>query len=396
LRRLNETLAEQVEAQAQERERIWKLTQDLLIVSDVSGKILNINPAWSTLGWSHDDLVGKSGEWLVHPDDRERSVVELANLTAGGITRNLENRVLCKDGSYRWLSWSAVPDRGVIYSVARDITDLKHAREQLHTLRSQLARASRQATMGAMTASIAHEINQPLAAVIANANAALRWLKRLDPNYAEAQAALEQIIKDGHRTNEVIAGIRAMFGQEIGETSPVDIHLLVDEVLQLAQRELETHRILLHNDMRDGLPAVMAERVQLQQVFLNLIMNAIEAMSSVIEGERHLIIVSSLDEQANVRVTVEDTGGGIAPAHFNRIFDPFFTTKSHGMGLGLSICRSIIEAHGGRLSASPRSPCGTVFQLNLPSIKAKNQEDRGNDDGGRTITANSTDGQHVN
>jgi signal transduction histidine kinase len=152
----------------------------------------------------------------------------------------------------------------------------------------------------------------------------------------------------------------------------VDIRVLVGEVLQLAQRELETHRILLHNNMRDGLPEVMGERVQLHQVLLNLIMNAIEAMNSVNGGERHLTIASNLDEHANVRVTVEDTGGGIAPAHFERIFDPFFTTKSHGMGLGLSICRSIIEAHGGRLWASPRTPCGTVFQLNLPSIRAKN------------------------
>ena len=309
---------------------------------------------------------------MVHPDDRERSFAELANLIAGGNKRHLENRILCKDGSYRWLSWSAVPDRGVIYSVARDITDLKRSQEQLHALRGQLAHASRQTTMGAMTASIAHEIGQPLAAIIANASAGLRWLKRLDPDLAEAQVALEQIVRDAHRTNEVIAGIRAMFGKEVGEASPVDIRLLVGEVLQLAQRELETHRILLHNNMRDGLPEVMGERVQLHQVFLNLIMNAIEAMSSVNGGERRLTIASTLDKHANVRVTVEDTGGGIAPAHFERIFDPFFTTKSHGMGLGLSICRSIIEAHGGRLWASPRTPCGTVFQLNLPSIRAKN------------------------
>jgi len=373
LQHLNETLAERVETQAQERDRIWKLSQDLLIVSDVSGKILNINPAWATLGWSPDDLVGKNGEWLVHPDDRERSFAELANLIAGGNTRHLENRILCKDGSYRWLSWFAVPDRGVIYSVARDITDLKHAQEQLHTLRGQLAHASRQTTMGAMTASIAHEISQPLAAIVANASAGLRWLKRSDPNLAEAQVALEQIVKDGHRTNEVIAGIRAMFGKEVGETSLVDIRLLADEVLALAQGELEAHQILLRNDMRDGLPDVMAERVQLQQVLLNLIMNAIEAMSSVTGRERHLTIASGSDERASVRVTVEDTGSGIDPAHLDRIFDPLFTTKSQGMGLGLSICRSIIEAHGGRLWASPRSPCGAVFHLTLPSAQTEDR-----------------------
>jgi PAS domain S-box-containing protein len=376
LRNLNETLAERVEAQAQERDRIWKLSQDLLIVSELSGNILNVNPAWSAmLGWSPDDLVGTSAEWLVHPDDREHSFAELANLIAGRKTQHFENRILCNDGSYRWLSWSAVPDRGIVYSVGRDITNLKQAQEQLDTLRRQLAHASRQTTIGAMTASIAHEITQPLAAMMMNADAGLLLLNKSDPNLAEVQGSLEQIVRDGHRMDEVIASIRAMFGKGVGETSRVDIRLLVGEVLELAKGELETHRILLRNDMHDGLPAVVAERVQLQQVLLNLIMNAIEAMSSVTGRERRLRIASGLDERANVRITVEDTGSGIAPVHLNRIFDPFFTTKSNGMGLGLSICRSIIEAHGGRLWASPQSPSGAVFQLSLPSTETEDRSD---------------------
>jgi PAS domain S-box-containing protein len=370
LRNLNETLAERVEAQAQERDRIWKLSQDLLIVSELSGKILNVNPAWSVmLGWSPDDLIGNSGEWLVHPDDRERSSVELANLIAGEKTQHLDNRILCKDGSYRWLSWFAVPNRGIIYSVGRDITNLKQTQEQLDTLRRQLAHASRQTTVGAMTASIAHEIKQPLAAIVMNANAGQRWLNKSDPNLAEVQRSLEQIVRDGHRMGEVITSIRAMFGKDVGETSRLDICILVGEVLELTRGELERHQILLSDDMHAGLPAVMAERVQLQQVLLNLIMNAIEAMSSVTGRERHLRIESGLDEQANVRITVEDTGCGIAPALLDRIFDPFFTTKSNGMGLGLSICRSIIEAYGGRLWATPRSPNGAAFHLSLPGVE---------------------------
>ena len=215
---------------------------------------------------------------MVHPDDRERSFAELANLIAGGNTRHLENRILCKDGSYRWLSWSAVPDRGVIYSVARDITDLKRTQEQLHALRGQLAHASRQTTMGAMTASIAHEIGQPLAAIIANASAGLRWLRRLDPDLEEAQVALNDL-GDAHRTNEVIAGIApCLEGGWRGQSG--GYCLLVGES-PIGAAGLETHRILLHNNMRDGLPEVMGKRVQLHQVFLNLIMNAIEAMSSV-------------------------------------------------------------------------------------------------------------------
>jgi PAS domain S-box-containing protein len=374
LRTLSETLAERVEAQAQERDRIWKLSQDLLIVTDLSGRVLNVNPAWSaTLGWSRNDLVDNNTEWLIHPDDRERSLTELANLVAGRSAPYFENRILCKDGSYRWLSWLAVPDRKFIYAVARDITNLKHTQEQLHTLRRQFAHASRQATMGAMTASIAHEVRQPLAAIMTSANAGLRWLKRSHPNLAEVQSALDQIVKDSQRIDDVIASIRAMFGKGSRETSLVDVSVLVSEVLVLVQGELESHQISLRNDVCDRLPEVMAERVQLQQVILNLIINAIEAMSSETGRERHLTISSRVDATASVSIAVEDTGSGIDPAHVDRIFDPFFTTKSNGMGLGLSICRSIIEAHGGRLWALPRSPFGTVFHLTLPSVGTNDQ-----------------------
>jgi PAS domain S-box-containing protein len=371
LRNLNETLAERVEAQAQERDRIWKLSQDLLVVSDLSGTILSVNPAWSaTLGWSPDDLVGNRVEPLIHPDDRGRSVAERASLAVGRKTQHFENRLQCKDGSYRWLSWFAVTDQGVIYAVARDITNLKQTQEQLHTLHRQLAHVSRQTTMGAMTASIAHEMRQPLTAIMANANAGLRWLNRSNPDLAEAQAVLNQIVSDGRRISEVIESIRGMFRKESREPILVDVCALVGEVLALAQGEFETHQILVRNDLYDGLPRVMAERVQLQQVLLNLIMNAIEAMSSVAGRERRLTIAADIDERASVRVTVEDTGSGIDPAHLDRIFDTFFTTKSHGMGLGLSICRSIIEAHGGRLWAVPRTPFGTAFYLTLPSVAA--------------------------
>jgi signal transduction histidine kinase len=221
--------------------------------------------------------------------------------------------------------------------------------------------------MGAMTASIAHEIKQPLAVAVTNANAALRWLNRPQPSLAEARANLDQIVKAGHQVTEVIDSIRAMFGKESGEMSPVDVRLLVSEVLALAQGEMETHQIVLRDDVGEELPRVMATRVQLQQVILNLVINAIEAMSAVTGRERCLTIASSLDPPGSVTITVADTGTGIDPAHCDRIFDPFFTTKDHGMGLGLAICRSIVEAHGGALWVSSRDPVGTVFHLTLPA-----------------------------
>ena len=265
-------------------------------------------------------------------------------------------------------------DRGLIYATGRDVTDLRRTEEQLHTLRRQLADASRQTAMDTLAASIVHEIRQPLMAIVTNANAGLRWLENSDPNVAKACASFDRIEKAGHRLNEVIVNLRAMYGKESRETHLVDIRLLVADVLALAQSELENHQILLRNDIPEWLPKVMAARVQLQQVILNLIMNAAEAMSSVTERDRCLTISCGLnnpcstDGAASITITIEDTGIGIDPDHLDRIFDPFFTTKSHGMGLGLAISRSIVEAHGGRLRVSRRSSFGTVFHLTLPVI----------------------------
>jgi PAS domain S-box-containing protein len=385
LRKINNVLAERVQAQAQERDRIWSLSQDLFVVSDSSGHIINANPACSSmLGWFPDELIGKDYEWLVHPDDLDRARSERVSLTAGNKTQHLENRVMCKDGSYRWLSWFAVPDRGLIYAIGRDITNLKAAEEQLNTLRRELAAASRQATMGAMTASIAHEFRQPLAAIVSNANAALRWLRRPSPNLLEVESSLDQIVKSGHQLSEVIDSVRAMFGRDSADTSLVNVRLLVTEVLAVAQGELETHGIALHDRMSDELPEVMAAPVQLQQVILNLIMNAIEAMTSITGRERRLTIASSVEAFRSVTIAVSDSGVGIDPAHIDRIFEPFFTTKRHGMGLGLSICRSIIEGHGGKLLVSPLKPFGTCFHLTLPIAAVRSQRST------RTVSVNAT------
>jgi C4-dicarboxylate-specific signal transduction histidine kinase len=292
--------------------------------------------------------------------------LELARLVGGRKTLLFENRFRHKDSSYRWLSWTAVLDESRLYAVARDVTDLKNAEEQLRASRHELTQVSRQTTMGAITASIAHEVNQPLAAIVANANAGLRWLARGKPNLAEVRAILKRIVSDGLRASQVVASIRSMFGKDRGETSPVTVNDLIDEVLTLVNGELASHQISLQKEMRDGLPKVLADRVQMQQVLLNLIMNAIEAMSSIANRERVLMVKSEAFESDHVLITLQDSGTGIDPAHIDRIFDAFFTTKDRGMGMGLSICRSIIESHGGQLWASPRNPHGTSFYVKLP------------------------------
>jgi PAS domain S-box-containing protein len=370
LRQLNETLAERVEAQAQERDRIWRLSRDLLVVTDTQANILNVNPAWTaTLGWHAEELIGRNLERLIHTADRERSHAELAGLMAGRNTGHVESRMASKGGAYRLLSWLAVQDRGQIYAAGRDITDLREAQEQLHSLRRQLAEASRQMAMGAMAASIAHEINQPLGAVVANANAGLRFLARKPPDLVEIEEALGEIVKAGHRAGEVIGGIRAMFTKGPQERACVDVNDVVREVLALLHRELQDHSISVRTILFEGLPRVAAIRVQLQQVVLNLLNNGIEAMNAMGREARLLRVSSELRGAGNIRVVVEDSGPGIAPENLGHIFDAFFTTKPTGMGMGLSICRSIIEAHGGRLSASHAPGGGTIFEIALPAVE---------------------------
>jgi signal transduction histidine kinase len=245
------------------------------------------------------------------------------------------------------------------------LSELSAARERESADQFELARVSRLTTMGAMTASIAHEINQPLAAIAANANAGLRWLSRTQPDIEEVHAALKRINSDAHRASEVIQGIRSIFKKAPQQGAPVDLNELVLEVLALVHGELINYRVTVKSDLFEQLPRVRVDRVQLQQVILNLIMNAVEAMGSVEDGPR-LLAVTSRAEERNAVLTVEDSGPGIDPARRDRIFDAFFSTKSSGMGMGLFICRSIVEAAGGRLWATAAQPRGAIFHLTLP------------------------------
>ena len=218
----------------------------------------------------------------------------------------------------------------------------------------------------AVTGSIAHEINQPLAAITANANAGLRWLARTTPDVGETRTVLQAIVHDAHQAGEVIQGIRAMFKAEGQARGSVDLKAVVREVLELAQAEHLNWPVEVQTELGENLPPVTGDRVQLQHVLFNLITNAIDAMDSVNDRPRVLRVKSELNSREGVIVTVEDSGSGIALENIDRIFDTFFTTKPHGMGMGLAICRSIIESPGGTLSASPGYPHGAVFRIVLP------------------------------
>ena len=235
---------------------------------------------------------------------------------------------------------------------------------------SEIAHMNRMAAAGELSASISHEIKQPLAAIAANASAGLRWLARATPDLGEARAALERIVGDAHRASDVIGTIRAMFKQAGQEKTPVDVNSVIREVLALVRVDLEKRRVSVETDLPAGLPEVVGCPAQLQQVVMNVVTNAVEAMESVADRSRTLRVTSRSHDQDSVLITVEDSGRGIDPCNAKQIFEPFYTTKSHGMGLGLSICRSIVEAHGGRLSASAGNLHGLALRISLPAGEA--------------------------
>ena len=248
-----------------------------------------------------------------------------------------------------------------------DILVRKRSELALRAANSELARVSQLSAMGVMTASIGHEIRQPLTAMAMGAHAGLRRLSKSPPDLAEARQALEHIVKDSQRASDILDTIRAMFKKDNQEVAPVDVNDLIGEVLELAQSELQKQSVSVKTDLADQLPRVFGNRIQLQQVILNLTINAIEAMSTTTGRERALRVTSAIHSPDAVLVTVEDSGTGIGSQDAERIFDALFTTKSKGMGMGLSICRSIIEAHHGRLWASAGLPHGSVFHFVLPT-----------------------------
>jgi len=232
------------------------------------------------------------------------------------------------------------------------------------------AREARLATMEALSASIAHEVSQPLGTLVTNAAAASRWLDRATPDLAQARAALERIVADGDRASSVVQSIRTMFRTGSKERAPLNLNELIREVLRHTRAETQLGRVAVRTELDPALPPVTGNRVQLHQVVLNLVINAVDAMGTVVDRPRTLCVSSACPEPGSVLVSVADAGSGLDPAHQGRIFEPFFTTKGHGMGMGLMICRSIVEAHGGRLWMTPNEPHGTIFQFTLPASGA--------------------------
>ena len=307
-----------------------------------------------------------------HPEDRERVQEFIDRASRGGGDWDVEHRLLMPDGAVKSLHVvvHAVRDGAGVLSfvgAVMDVTAAKRAEEAVQAAQAELAHVARMTTLGELTAWIAHEVNQPLAGIVTNGTACLQWLRQKNPALDEARSSVEDMISDAQRAGDVILEIRALSRKTAPKRAPLDINELIQGVVRLVTREAQAHGASVRLDLAPALPAVVADRVQLQQVVINLVINAIQAMASVTARPRELSIRSRQNEAGHVLIEVADSGHGIGSTNLDQLFKAFFTTKPAGMGMGLSICRSIIEAHGGNVWATDNTPSGAVFHFTLPA-----------------------------
>ena len=316
--------------------------------------------AWAQLGWKN----------LLHPDDTEPTARAWSQAVATGEPLEVQCRFRSSDGAYRWfqaLGQPAHDNAGRVtrwYGLLIDIDDRKTTEEALRRSQVRLSRAIQTATVGEFAAAVAHEVNQPLAAVVANGQACLRWLAAEPTGMAKAQEAAERIVRDGKEAGEVVRRIRALFKQADIEKTEIELNDVIGEVLHLLAGEWVRKRVVVETDLGQDLAPVLGDRVQLQQVVFNLLLNGIEAMDPVVDRPKSLFICSKRLNPETVSVEVRDSGIGLSEP--DRVFDPFFTTKEKGMGMGLAICRSIIDAHRGRIWAASGEGAGATFSFTLP------------------------------
>jgi PAS domain S-box-containing protein len=341
------------------------------------------NPSSGELFWSreHFRIFGLDPEnnkvsyhvffRMIHADERAQVERELQEAVRAGRDFDSEYRIVRPDGQLRSIQSHAYPVFGEsgelteYVGTASDITEQRQGEESLGSMQAELARVSRAITLGQLMATIAHEVNQPLAALVANAGAALRWLAGDPPRIDKARQALTRIARDGNRASNVIARIRALVGGTDVQRTSLNLNSIVQEVIALVRSELRRNNITVRAHLDENLRLIRCDRVQMQQVLLNLIVNAIEAMVTVVTQPK-LLAIATVADVAGVMVSVEDSGLGLDERVRERVFEPFYTTKPRGMGIGLAISRAIIEAHGGRIWAVANEASGTTFRFRLP------------------------------
>ena len=371
-------------------ERVAERTAQLHATERELNQIVNTIPAmvWSTradgfaeffsqhylayVGFPSAQLQGWGWTAVVHPDDLGPLTATWQAIMAAGKPGEKEVRLRRYDGEYRWFLMRATPmldDSGAVmkwYGINTDIDDRRRAEEALSKARNELANVARTMSLGVLTAAIAHEVNQPLSGIITNAGACLRMLSAQPPNIDGAQETVRRTMRDGKRAADVITRLRTLYIRRDLQPEPMDLNEAAQEVVSLSLSELQQDRVIVRNELAEGLPPVNGDRTQLQQVILNLVRNASDAMRTIEDRPRELRIKTESDDTNTVRLSVSDAGVGFPPQAADRIFEPFYTTKSNGMGIGLSVSRTIIEAHQGRLWVMPNDGPGVTFAFSLP------------------------------
>ncbi|MFC0401369.1 ATP-binding protein [Paraburkholderia rhizosphaerae] len=311
----------------------------------------------------------------VHPDDRERLEQTIEQMIHSIAKVDFECRLLMSDGRVKFVravvraSTVEGDDQHYIGAVM-DITAARKAETQLQDAQNELARVTRATTLGELSSTIAHEVNQPLNGIVIDSEAGLRWLKRPAPNICEASACLERVVENARRAAQIIKRIRALATKGVAQVVPLELDDVVNDVVSLTQREVASYRASMRVNLEPALPPLLGDRVQLQQVLINLVMNGIQAMDAISDRPRDLLIESWLDEAGNIAFAVRDSGTGIRAELEGRLFEAFFSTKPRGMGMGLSVCRSIIHAHGGQICAFNNEVHGATFQCSLPPLES--------------------------
>lgn len=368
-------LADELEDQRARLSELFARVPEAVVMIDHDFRIRRINPEFTRIfGYTADEAIGQELRTLITPDDlQEETDGFLARMFEAEEAFSIETVRKRKDGARVPVALICVPvpSRGggkAGYVIYRDLTDVKRLEDEqrrYQVIQLELAHANRIATLGQLSASIAHELNQPLTGIITNCGACLRMLTNDPLDHDGARAAVRRTLRDGNRASEVIARLRALFSNKEPAFEPVDLNEATREVIALSLGELQNKRVILRTELADDLPSVPADRVQLQQVVLNLIRNALDAMNTVDDRPRTLLIRSERVEDS-VRLSVKDAGPGFAPLAKDKLFDAFYSTKTDGMGVGLAVSRSIIETHHGRLWAALNDGPGATFTFSVP------------------------------